>query len=84
MRLVSRCKHGLTSPRWADVRFVSGIETIKAGRVISTSRVLACVIRRRGNVSWQMRVRIGGVEYEIVDVIPSVDRAWLHLIRVCQ
>lgn len=69
---------------WADVRFVSGIETIKAGREISTSRA-SVRIRRRGNVSRQMRVRIGGVEYEIVDVVPSVDRAWLTLIcEVCQ
>ena len=69
---------------WADVRFVSGIETIKAGREISTSRA-SVRIRRRGNVSRQMRVRIGGVEYEIVDVVPSVDRAYLTLIcEVCQ
>ena len=69
---------------WADVRFVSGIETIKAGREISTSRA-SVRIRRRGNVSRQMRVRIGGVEYEIVDVVPSGDRAWLTLIcEVCQ
>lgn len=69
---------------WAEVRFVSGIETIKAGREISTSRA-SVRIRRRGNVSRQMRVRIGGVEYEIVDVVPSVDRAWLTLIcEVCQ
>lgn len=69
---------------WADVRFVSGIETIKAGRETSTSRA-SVRIRRRDNVSRQMRVRIGGVEYDIVDVVPSHDRAWLTLIcEVCQ
>ena len=60
---------------WADVRFVSGIETIKAGREISTSRA-SVRIRRRANVSRQMRARIDGVEYDILDIIPSADRAW--------
>ena len=64
---------------WADVRFVSGIETIKAGREISTSRA-SVRIRRRANVSRQMRARIDGVEYDILDIIPSADRAWLTLI----
>lgn len=64
---------------WADVRFVSGIETIKAGREISTSRA-SVRIRCRDNVSSQMRVRIGGVEYDILDIIPSHDSAWLTLI----
>ena len=51
----------LTSPRlWADVRFVSGIETIKAGREISTSRA-SVRIRRRSGITRQMRARIGGV-----------------------
>ena len=64
---------------WADVRFVSGIETIKAGREISTSRA-SVRIRRHANVSRQMRARIDGVEYDILDIIPSADRAWLTLI----
>ena len=64
---------------WADVRFVSGIETIKAGRETSTSRA-SVRIRRRANVSRQMRARIDGVEYDILDIIPSADRAWLTLI----
>ena len=64
---------------WADVRFVSGIETIKAGREISTSRA-SVRIRRRANVSRQMRARIDGVEYDILDIVPSADRAWLTLI----
>ena len=39
---------------WADVRFVSGIETIKAGREISTSRA-SVRIRRRSGITRQMR-----------------------------
>ncbi len=69
---------------WADVRFVSGIETIKAGREISTSRA-SVRIRRRSGITRQMRARIDGVEYDIVDIVPSADRAWLTLIcEVCQ
>lgn len=64
---------------WAEVRFVSGIETIKAGRETSTSRA-SVRIRRRSGVVAAMRLRIGAVAYEIVDVIPSADRAWLMLI----
>lgn len=64
---------------WADVRFVSGIETIKAGREVSTSRT-SVRIRRRSNVTRQMRARIEGVDYDILDIIPSADRAWLTLI----
>ena len=64
---------------WAEARFVSGIETIKAGRETSTSRA-SVRIRRRANVSRQMRARIDGVEYDILDIIPSADRAWLTLI----
>ena len=69
---------------WADVRFVSGIETIKAGREISPSRA-SVRMRRRSGITRQMRARIGGVEYDIVDIVPSADRAWLTLIcEVCQ
>lgn len=64
---------------WADVRFASGIETIKAGRESSTSRA-SVRIRRRSGITRQMRSRIDGVEYDIVDIVPSADRAWLTLI----
>ncbi len=64
---------------WADVRFVSGIETIKAGREVSTSRA-SVRIRKRSGVTPAIRVRLDAVTYEVLDVIPSVDRAWLTLI----
>ena len=69
---------------WAEVRFVSGIETIKAGRESSTSRA-SVRIRKVSGIDRQMRARLGGVDYEIVDIIPDPKRAYLTLIcEVCQ
>lgn len=69
---------------WAEVRFVSGIETIKAGRETSTSRA-SVRIRNTNGIVRQMRVQLGVVDYEIVDIIPDPKRAYLTLIcEVCQ
>ena len=69
---------------WAEVRFVSGIETIKAGRETSTSRA-SVRIRSISGLDRQMRARIGAVDYEIVDIVPDQKRAYLTLIcEVCQ
>lgn len=64
---------------WADVRFVSGIETIKAGRETSTGRA-SVRIRATSGITAQMRVLIDGRDYDIVDVVPDHGRAWLTLI----
>ncbi len=64
---------------WADVRFVSGIETIKAGRESSTSRA-SVRIRRRSGVDVSMRARIGSVDYEIIDIIPDIKRVYMTLL----
>ena len=64
---------------WADVRFVSGIETIKAGREISTSRA-SVRIRRRSGVDVSMRARIGSVDYEIIDIILDIKRVYMTLL----
>ena len=69
---------------WAEVKFVSGIETIKAGRETSTSRA-SVRIRNMSGIVRQMRAQLGGVDYEIVDIIPDPKRAHLTLIcEVCQ
>jgi len=65
---------------WADVRFVSGIETIKAGRETSTSK---CSAKMRMNklITRDMRIGIGEVTYKIVDIIPDMKtRAYMTLI----
>ena len=64
---------------WADVRFVSGIETIKAGRETSTGRA-SVRIRNMSGITAQMRALIDGSDYNIVDVVPDHGRAWLTLI----
>ncbi len=64
---------------WADVRFVSGIETIKAVRESSTSRA-SVRIRRRSGVDVSMRARIGSVDYEIIDIIPDIKRVYMTLL----
>lgn len=64
---------------WADVRFVSGIETIKAGRETSTSRA-SVRIRLRSGVDVSMRARIGSVDYEIIDIIPDIKRVYMTLL----
>lgn len=64
---------------WADVRFVSGIETIKAGREVSTSRA-SVQIRNMTGITTDMRIMISSVAYEVVDVIPDVKRTKLTLI----
>ena len=64
---------------WADVRFVSGIETIKAGRETSTGRV-SVQIRRRDGVSAAMRMLIGADLYQVADVVPDRTGAYQTLI----
>ena len=64
---------------WADVRFVSGIETIKAGRETSTGRA-SVRIRAIAGITPQMRAQIDGRDYDIVDVVQSHGREWLTLI----
>lgn len=64
---------------WADVRFVSGIETIKAGRETSTGRV-SVQIRRRDGVTAAMRMLIGADLYQVADVVPDRTGAYQTLI----
>ena len=66
---------------WADVRFVSGIETIKAGRETSTGRV-SVQIRRRDGVSDAMRMMLGADVYQVADVVP--DRSGAYQTLICE
>lgn len=64
---------------WADVRYASGIETIKAGRDVSTSKS-SIQIRYTTGVTVAMRVLVNGAGYNIVDIVPDSKRAFLTLI----
>lgn len=63
---------------WADVRYVSGIETIKAGRETSTARI-SVKIRWRDGVTNAMQLLLGAQRYQVADVVPT-GRQWLTLI----
>lgn len=67
---------------WADVRFVSGMETIKADRDMSVSRASA-VIRRRPEIVAGMRITINSVAFEIVDVMPDLKRR-MYMTLICE
>jgi SPP1 family predicted phage head-tail adaptor len=55
---------------WANIRHLSGVETIKAGA--ETSAVKASIrIRRRTDVTTAMRVVHGSTTYEIKAVLPD-------------
>ena len=67
---------------WGDVRLRSGLESVKAGAVVST--VQASVrIRYRKGINAGMRVLVDSVPYEVVAVQPDVGgREYVDL--VCQ
>ena len=67
---------------WGDVRLRSGLESVKAGAVVST--VQASVrIRYRTGVNAGMRVLVDAVPYEVLAVQPDVGgREYVDL--VCQ
>ena len=56
---------------WGDIRLKSGLESIKAGAVVST--VQASVrVRYRTGVNAGMRVLVDAVPYEVLAVQPDV------------
>ena len=67
---------------WGDVRLRSGLESVKAGAVVST--VQASVrIRYRTGIHAGMRVLVDSVPYEVLAVQPDVGgREYVDL--VCQ
>ena len=63
---------------WADVRHLSGLETIKADA--ETSVVKASIrIRYRADVNATMRATLDGRVYAIKAVLPGGRKAWLDL-----
>lgn len=63
---------------WANVRFVSGLETVKADR--ESQRTAASIrIRFRSEIDSSFRVRYKGRDFEITGVLPTDDRRFLDL-----
>ena len=67
---------------WANVRYLNGIETIKAGAQAGTSKVSIRIRYRTGVVS-SMRVVHAGVVMQITAVLPDAARN-LFIDLVCE
>lgn len=68
-------------PIWANVRFLSGSESIKAGADVSTVRA-SIRIRWRAGIDAGMRVLHAGQVLDIEGVLPGTGRQ--HLDLVCK
>lgn len=66
---------------WADFRYQSGSESIRAGADVSTVRA-SVRIRWRTGVDAGMRVLHGGQVFDVEAVLPSADRK--HIDLVCR
>lgn len=64
---------------WADVRFVSGLEAIKAGGEMALRRA-SVRIRYRDDVTSAMRLVAAGVALQIKSVLPNQQRGYLDLV----
>ena len=58
---------------WADVRHLSGTETLRHD-VLTASARASVRIRWRSDVSAEMRLRVGGTLYAVRSVIPDFTR----------
>ena len=58
---------------WADIRYASGMESIKAGAEMSTARA-SIRIRWRTDITPAMRVVHGSTVYRIEAVLPDMQR----------
>jgi SPP1 family predicted phage head-tail adaptor len=64
---------------WADIRYLRGLEAIKAGAQASTSQV-SIRIRWRTDVTSDMRVLYGTTAYAILAVLPDMkSRSYVDL-----
>ncbi len=64
---------------WADVRYLGGLETIRANR--EGAQVQASVrLRYRADITPALRVQIGGLLLDIEAVLPCKGRAYLDLV----
>lgn len=64
---------------WADVRFQSGAEVLRAGAEVAIKRA-SIRIRSRADVGPTLRVRYAGEVYDIKSVLPDADRSFVFLV----
>ena len=64
---------------WADVRHLSGVESIKAGADVSVVRS-SVRIRPIAGIDAGMRVLLNGQHYDIKAVLPGGRRGWVDLV----
>lgn len=67
---------------WADIRHVSGIETVKSGAIASIVKV-SVRIRYRSDVDSGMRILGGATAYNISAILPDTSKKQ-YLDLVCE
>lgn len=68
---------------WANVRFQTGAEVLRAGADIAVKRA-SILIRARNDVDAAWRVRYNGEEYEVVaPPLPDRDPQFMFLVCEC-
>lgn len=69
----------LVAEAWADVRFQSGAESMRAGGEASSVKA-SIRIRARADVDASMRAVYRGVTFDIQAILPDNDRAFAFLV----
>lgn len=70
----------LVAAVWANIRHVSGMETIKAGADVSSNKA-SIQIRQRSGINAGMRITHGSTTYNILSVPPAVTgREYLEMV----
>lgn len=64
---------------WADVRFQTGAEVLRANAEVAIKRA-SIRIRTRSDVDTAMRARYQGEEFEVKSALPDVDRSFTFLV----
>jgi SPP1 family predicted phage head-tail adaptor len=64
---------------WADVRFQSGAEVLRANAEMALKRA-SIRIRARSDINPSWRVRYRGEDYNVKSALPDVDRAFMFLV----
>lgn len=64
---------------WADVRFQTGAEVLRAGAEVAVKRISAR-IRARAGLDTGWRVRYQGEVFDVKSALPDADRSFIFLV----